>query len=250
MCCPLLSTDCLRLRPRLVPPLPGHAQSNLAIMYQNGRGCEPSNERAAEWWARAAEQGHAGAHFDLGLLHEQGEGVPQSNERALELYKLGEAGGDARAANCLGLRYFSGSGVDHSYAEARRLYERAVARGGSEVAPANLRGLNDTIRQECPLLGQRVVLCGLNAEALNGTRAAAVDFGNGEKAPDVDGVTLRWVAASGRYTVRLDGPEGRLVKVRPANVEAGEEDWAGGAAGGEGDGGKPKKTGKKGRGRK
>ena len=45
--------------------------------------------------------------------------------------------------------------------------------------------------------------------------------------------------------MRLDGPEGRLVKVRPANVEEEEEeDWTVGAGGG---GGKKKGAGKKGR---
>ena len=51
-------------------------------------------------------------------------------------------------------------------------------------------------------------------------------------------------------TVRLDGPEGRLVMVRAANAEEEEDDWTGGSAGGVGgSGGKKKAGGKKGRGR-
>ena len=91
-----------------------------------------------------------------------------------------------------------------------------------------------------------MVLRGLNTAALNGTRGTAVDFGFTERDPEGRG----WVTASGRYTVRLDGPEGRLVKVRAANVEEEEEDWTGGAGGGGGGGGKRKGSGKKGRGRK
>ena len=57
--------------------------------------------------------------------------------------------------------------------------------------------------------------------------------------------------ASARYTVRLDGPEGRRVKVRAANVEEEEEDWTGGAGGGGGGegqrGGRKKGAGKKGK---
>ena len=45
--------------------------------------------------------------------------------------------------------------------------------------------------------------------------------------------------------MRLDGPEGRRVKLRAANVEEEEEDWTG-DAGGSG-GGKKKGAGKKGR---
>ena len=90
-----------------------------------------------------------------------------------------------------------------------------------------------------------MVLGGLNTAALNGTRGTAVDFGLTETDP----ATGNLVIASGRYTVRLDGAEGRLVKVRAANVEEEEEeDWTGGAGGG--GGGKKKGVGKKGRGRK
>ena len=84
-----------------------------------------------------------------------------------------------------------------------------------EYAPGELQRLNEYIQRFCPLLGQRVVLRGLNTTALNGTRGTAVDFGCSERNPE----TGRCLIASGRYTVRLDGPEGRLVKVRAANVE-------------------------------
>ena len=114
----------------------------------------------------------------------------------------------------MGTCYHNGEGVDQSFAEARRLYELGVARRGSENAPRNLQGLNDVIQQNCPLLGQRAVLRGLNTAALNGTRGTAVDFSFSERNPK----TGNWLADSGQYTVRLDGPEGRLVKVRAANV--------------------------------
>jgi len=87
------------------------------------------------------------------------------------------------------------------------------------VCPGSLLKLQDTnadIQQQCPLLGQRVVLRGLSTATLNGTRGTAIDFGCSERNPK----TGNWIAASGRYTVRLDGPEGRLVKVRAANVAA------------------------------
>ena len=50
-----------------------------------------------------------------------------------------------------------------------------------------------------------MVLRGLTNEAalkLNGARGTAIDFGDG------------------RYVVKRDGAEGRLVRVRPTNVEA------------------------------
>ena len=72
-----------------------------------------------------------------------------------------------------------------------------------------------------------MALRGLTTAALNGTRGTAIDFGFREMHPE----TGDWFADSGRYTVRLDGPEGRLVKVRTANVEEEEDDWTGGAGG-------------------
>ena len=208
----------------------GHAtsQCNLGGMYHRGQRCEQSYERAAEWWAKAAEQRYAEAQTNLGHAYCAGDGVPQSYERAVELYRLSAAQGHAGATNCLGRCHHSGEGVDHSVAEARRLYELAVARGEAQVAPGNLQLINDDIQQVCPLLGQRVVLRGLNTAALNGTRGTAVDFGCSERHPE-HGLLL----ASGRYMVRLDGAEGRLVKVRAANVEKeGEE----GEGEGEGEG--------------
>ena len=103
-------------------------------------------------------------------------------------------------------------------------------RGEAQVAPGNLQLVNDDIQQQCPLLGQRVVLRGLTTATLNGTRGTAVDFGFSEEDPD----GKSWVTASGRYTVRLDGPEGRRVKVRAANVE--KEESEGGAGPGDGGG--------------
>ena len=172
--------------------------------------------------------------------------MPQSHERAVELFKLSSAQGHASATTSLGSCYFDGDSVDQSLAEARRLYELAVARGEAECAPGYLQDLNADIQQACPLLGQRVVLRGLNTAALNGTCGTAIDCSFSEREPETGG----WVVASGRYTVRLDGPEGRLVKVRVANVEEeDDDDWTGGAGGG----GRVKKNGagsKKGRGRK
>ena len=101
-----------------------------------------------------------------------------------------------------------------SYGESRRQFELAVARGETKGAPGNLQGLNDDIQQHCPLFTQRVVLDGLNTAALNGTRGTAVDFGFTERHSEI-GILF---TESGRYTVRLDGGEGRLVKVRVVNV--------------------------------
>ena len=66
----------------------------------------------------------------------------------------------------------------------------------------------------------------------------AVDFGHdnqgrfrGALKPAMD-----VFSETGRYTVRLDGAEGRLVKVRVVNIEEEEDDWTSGMGGGSGGG--------------
>ena len=59
--------------------------------YKDGKGCEQSYERAAEWFEKAIRKGQVGAMVNLGNLYSEGQGVPQSYERAAELYKQGSA---------------------------------------------------------------------------------------------------------------------------------------------------------------
>ena len=193
------------------------SQANLGDMYRQGEGCEQSHERAVEWFAKAVKQGNANGQFSLGVAHRDGHGVPQSYERAVEFFRLSEAQGHALASNSLGMCYANAWGVEHSIAEERRRYKLAVARGETEIAPDNLQSTNLNIQDFFPFLDQRVVLIGLNTAALNGTRGTAVDFSYSEKHPEYSDAR-DFVSASGRYTVRLDEPKGRLVKVREANV--------------------------------
>ena len=125
-------------------------------------------------------------------------------ERALELFKASAAQGDASAHTNLGYLHAEGLGVAQSWSKARRHFELA-AKAGDTPANHNLQQLAADIQQRCPLLGRRVVLRGLTNEPtlkLNGTRGTAIDFGDG------------------RYVVKRDGAEGRLVRVKPTNVEA------------------------------
>ena len=64
----------------------GHvsSQHNTGFRYNQGKGCEQSHERAAEWSEKAALQGYATAMNMLGCLYLDGLGREQSNERAVE----------------------------------------------------------------------------------------------------------------------------------------------------------------------
>lgn len=68
--------------------LAGNADDQYAIAtcYDDGDGGVPGGRKdktkAAEWYRKAAEQGHAKAQNNLGVLYEEGLGVPQSDEDA------------------------------------------------------------------------------------------------------------------------------------------------------------------------
>lgn len=72
--------------------LAGNADDQYAIAtcYDDGDGGVPGGRidkaKAAEWYRKAAEQGHVKAQNNLGLLYEKGLGVPQSETVAYDWY--------------------------------------------------------------------------------------------------------------------------------------------------------------------
>ena len=85
--------------------------------YENGQ-----NNKAAELYTLAANQGDASAQYNLGLMYDKGQGVAQDYNKAAELYTLAANQGDASAQNNLGLMYDKGQGVPYDYNKAAELY--------------------------------------------------------------------------------------------------------------------------------
>ena len=67
----------LRLWRPLAEQGDARVQSNLALMYENGRGVPKDFVAAANWYQRAAAQGYVDAQLNLGLMYAKGQGVPQ-----------------------------------------------------------------------------------------------------------------------------------------------------------------------------
>jgi TPR repeat protein len=85
--------------------------------------------KAAEWFYRAAEQGHAGAQHNLGFLYSYGiEGV-KDELKAAEWYHRAAERGDATAQHKLGLMYLKGIGVGKDESKAAEWFQRAAERG-------------------------------------------------------------------------------------------------------------------------
>ena len=88
---------------------------------------------AAEWYARAVEQGDAIAQRDLGHLYQDGRGVDVNLELAADLYARAAAQGDIEAQRDLAYMYYFGMGVPFDYAAAAELFLTAVQAGSSEA---------------------------------------------------------------------------------------------------------------------
>jgi TPR repeat protein len=70
------------------------AQTNLGVMYDNGRGVLQDYKTAVKWYRLAAKQGYAPAQYNLGNMYAKGEGVPQNYKTAVKWYRLaGKQGG-------------------------------------------------------------------------------------------------------------------------------------------------------------
>jgi len=64
---------------------------------------------AAEWYRKAAEQGHAEAQYKLGFMYQNGRGVKKDDKQAAEWYRKAAAQGNKeaeRALQRLGLRRY------------------------------------------------------------------------------------------------------------------------------------------------
>jgi len=91
----------------------GHAtaQYNLAWSYEKGKGVLQDYNEAAKWYRKAAEQGDAAAQFALGVSYRRGKGVPQDRKKAVEWWHKAAEQGHAKAQNDLGESYLKGKGV-------------------------------------------------------------------------------------------------------------------------------------------
>jgi len=109
------------------------AQYNLGLLFAGGLGVERDDERAADWYRRAADNGDADAQHNLSLMYATGLGVPQDDDLAVEWERKSAAHGYAPALNGLGYMYFLGRGVTQDYAEAARWYRSGAEKGDADA---------------------------------------------------------------------------------------------------------------------
>ena len=90
----------------------------------------PKNEaRAAHWFRKAAEGGHAAAQFELGMLYARGIGVPENQTEATRWLRGAAEQGHAKAAWEMSRRYAEGRGVPKSDTDQTAWVQRAADLG-------------------------------------------------------------------------------------------------------------------------
>ena len=109
------------------------AQTNLAIMFENGLGVAQDYTEAVKWYQRAAEQGHVGAQNNLGVMYGNGRGVAQDHAEAVKWYQRAAEQGVAQPQDNLGVMYENGRGVPQDFVRAHMWFNLAAAQG---LAPA------------------------------------------------------------------------------------------------------------------
>jgi len=117
-----------------------HAQYNLGLMYQCGRGVPKSGELAATWYRKSAMQGNADAQYRLGWMYQNGKGVPQNNKQAVEWFRKSAEQGNPLAQCCLGCMYQYGLGVRKNDRQAQIWYHKSAEQGhvGSKMCLGKL----------------------------------------------------------------------------------------------------------------
>jgi TPR repeat protein len=82
------------------------------LIYSHGKGGVKKDKiKSAQWYRKAAEQGHARAQVSLGAAYESGEGVPKDYFEAVKWFQKSIEQDDDYGQYFLGIMYFNGHGV-------------------------------------------------------------------------------------------------------------------------------------------
>jgi hypothetical protein len=122
------------------------AQSNLGVMYEQGRGVAQNYREAMRWFRLAAMQGDASAQSNLGVMYFKGQGIAQDFREAMKWYRLGAGQGNAEAQFNLGIMYEQGRGVPQDLLRAHMWFNLAVSQSSEESGKLAIKS-RDIVRQ-------------------------------------------------------------------------------------------------------
>ena len=94
-----------------------------------GKGVTQNYAEAANWYLKAAEQGHAESQASLGFMYANGQGIARNDADAVKWYRKAAEQGLAWAQNDLARMYDQGRGVRKNPGEALKWYRKAAEQG-------------------------------------------------------------------------------------------------------------------------
>jgi len=115
------------------------------MLYYKGIGVDKDFKKAAMWFRRAADKGHAAAQYNLGIMSYLGQGVEQDYARAAEWFNKAGAQDHAAAQYNLGFLYYEGKGVDKDDLQAYMWIDRSASLGDEKAIKAR-----DTLQKALP----------------------------------------------------------------------------------------------------
>jgi TPR repeat protein len=115
------------------------------MLYYKGIGVDTDFKKAAMWFKRAADKGHAAAQYNLGIMSYLGQGVDQNYAKAAEWFNRAGAQDHAAAQYNLGFLYYEGKGVDKDDLQAYMWIDRSASLGDEKAIKAR-----DTLQKALP----------------------------------------------------------------------------------------------------
>ncbi|MEX9949175.1 tetratricopeptide repeat protein [Providencia rettgeri] len=73
------------------------AQYEIGTLYDVGEGVEENEEKAIEWYLKAASQGHSQAQYMMGMMYETSEHLSDDSHLSLEWFQKSAAQGNSNA---------------------------------------------------------------------------------------------------------------------------------------------------------
>ncbi|NCC44346.1 MAG: hypothetical protein EOM18_12405 [Clostridia bacterium] len=105
----------------------GDSRAQFRVGYYYLNEADPVDEaEAARWYKKSADQGHMVAQSQLALLYEMGRGVEQSDQEAAKYYLKAARQGERTCQSVIGDMYEHGRGVEKNEKEAVYWYQQSA----------------------------------------------------------------------------------------------------------------------------
>lgn len=109
------------------------AMTKVGQLYELGYGAKRDFDKAAEWYAKAAQLGFVVAQYNLANLYYDGRGVSRDKKQAARWYTAAAQGGHAKSQFYLAQMYMDGDGIDESKETGIAWFQKAADLGLPEA---------------------------------------------------------------------------------------------------------------------